>query len=168
MSDSRPAHCCSRIELVYANLLLRLWVGLRLGMAAVDKWRAGSGDTVSFSMDNYTAKTQRIADLTHNNGFLPQWMCNQFGHAVGYMLGITAIWVTVGLFTRLGLLAAGFVVLSLGFGLATLPDDTEVVLIGIHVLLIAAALATNPHNKISLDGILFRGKGKAASTEAGA
>ena len=43
-------------------------------------------------------------------------------------------------------------------GLATLPDDTEIVYIGLSVLIVAAALATNPHNRISVDGLLKRNK----------
>jgi thiosulfate dehydrogenase (quinone) large subunit len=158
MSESETK-CCSGLHLTFANLILRLWIGLRLFMAGVDKFRAGDGaDKVTFSMDNYAAKTARIAKLMSDNSFLPANMCDLYAKSIGYVLLAVGAWVVVGLFTELGLLAAGFTVLSLGFGLAALPDDTEVVYIGIHVLVIAGALATCRTKGISLDGLLFRRK----------
>lgn len=150
--------CCTRLEFVFANLLLRLWIGLRLVMAGLDKFRAGEGTATTFSVENYTAKTERIARLTWEKGFLPEDLCRMYAQPLGYVLVFAGLWAVVGLFSRVGLLFAGFMFLSLGLGLATLPDDTEVVLIGIQVLICAAALASNGHNKISLDGLFFRGK----------
>ena len=158
MSESEKK-CCSNIGLTFANLVLRLWIGLRLFMAGVDKFRAGDGAAnASFSLENYGTKTARIAKLMADNSFLPADLCDLYAKSIGYVLLAVGAWVVVGLFTELSLLAAGLTVLSLGFGLAALPDDTEVVYIGIHVLVIAAALATCRHKGISLDGILFRRK----------
>ena len=162
MSES-DTKCCSSISLTFANLLLRLWVGLRLFMAGVDKFREGNGlgdapNNVSFSMANYEAKTGRIAKLMADNSFFPPKMCEMYARSIGYVLLAVGVWVVLGLFTELGLLVAGFTVLSLGLGLAALPDDAEVVYIGVHVLIIAAALATCKNKQISLDGLLFRRK----------
>ena len=154
MSSSSPASC--RCELALANLLLRLWIGLRLFMAGLDKFRAGEGAEATFSLENYDAKVGRIAQLTWEKGFLPEWMCKAYAMPVGYLLLIAGIWSVVGIFSRLGLFFAGLVFLSLGFGLATLPDDTEVLFIGMHILIVAAALYTTPHAKFSVDGL--RGK----------
>lgn len=162
--DSDPApRTSSPVALAFANLLLRLWVGLRLFMAGVDKFREGNGwgsapGSVSFSMDNYAAKTGRIAKLMTENSFFPKEMCEMYAKSIGYVLLAVGVWVVVGLFTEVGLLLAGLTVLSLGLGLAALPDDTEVVYIGIHVLIIAAALATCKAKQISLDGLFFRRK----------
>lgn len=158
MSESETK-CCSGLHLTLANLILRLWIGLRLFMAGVDKFRAGDGaEFVTFSMENYEIKTARIAKLMSENSFLPADMCDLYAKSIGYVLLAVGAWVVVGLFTELSLLVAGLTVLSLGFGLAALPDDTEVVYIGVHVLVIAAALATCGNKGISLDGLLFRKK----------
>lgn len=154
MSEAKQEPSCCNNSLAYANLLLRLWIGLRLFMAGVDKFRAGNGSGATFNMDNFHKKSEQIAALMSNNSFLPAWACNLYAKSIGFVLLAVGIWVAVGICTELGLLAAGFVVLSLGFGLAALPDDTEVVYIGIHVLIIAAALATARNNKLSLDGVL--------------
>jgi len=153
------AKCCSSLHLTFANLILRLWIGLRLFMAGVDKFRSGDGaQNVTFSMENYETKTARIAKLMSDNSFLPANICDLYAKSIGYMLLAVGAWVVIGLFTELSLLVAGLTVLSLGFGLAALPDDTEVVYIGVHVLVIAAALATCRNKGISLDGLLFRKK----------
>lgn len=151
-----PSSASCRCEIAYANLLLRLWIGLRLVMAGLDKFRAGEGENATFSFENYYAKVGRIAQLTWEKGFLPEWMCKAYAMPVGYLLLLAGLWAVVGIFSRIGLFFAGLVFLSLGFGLATLPDDTEVLFIGVHILIVAAALYTTPHAKFSVDG--FRGK----------
>ncbi len=161
MSDSSCSSSC-RWELSLANLLLRLWIGLRLFFAGLDKFRAGSGEDATFSLENYEKKMQAIANLTHENGFLSQNLCDLYAKPLGYLLIIGGVWAVLGLFSRLGVFFCGLLFLSLGVGLATLPDDAEVVYIGVHILIAAAALATNPYNKLSLDGLLFRGGKKAA------
>ncbi len=157
MSDSSCSTSC-RWDLAFANLLLRLWIGLRMIFAGLDKFRAGSGEEATFNAENYEKKMQAIANLTHENGFLPQNLCDLYAKPLGYLLLVGGVWAVLGLASRLGLLFCGLVFLSLGVGLATLPDDTEVVYIGVHILIVAFALATNPHNKLSLDGLFCRGK----------
>jgi uncharacterized membrane protein YphA (DoxX/SURF4 family) len=154
MSDSSRSSS-NHWDLALANLLLRLWIGLRLVFAGIDKFRYGSGADATFNMENYEKKMAAIAKLTYNNGFLPENLCNLYAKPLGYLLLVAGVWAVLGLFSRLGLFFAGLVFLSLGVGLATLPDDTEVLLI------VAAALATNQHSKFSLDGLLF-GKKKNA------
>ncbi len=164
MSD-QPAESSCRygISFVFANLILRLWVALRLFMAGVDKWRGGDGAKATFNMDNFNVKTDRIAKLMSDNSFLPESMAGPYSKSIGYILIAVGIWVALGLFSEVALLAAGFTVLSLAFGLAALPDDTEVVYIGIHVLIIAFALVTQKANKISLDGLFRRGACKKSA-----
>lgn len=158
MSDTPATPSSSRCDLAIANLLLRLWIGLRLFFAGLDKFRMGSGEDATFSMENYEKKMGAIAKLTYENGFLPKALCDLYAKPLGFLLLIAGAWVVIGLLSRWSLFFAGLVTLSLGLGLATLPDDTEVLYIGVHILIIAAALATNQHNKLSLDGLLCRKK----------
>ena len=162
MSDSKcSTKCCANLSAAYAHLLLRLWVGMRLFMAGVDKLRDGSGANATFSMDNLAKKSARIADLMSSNSFLPKGMCEQFAHVIVWPLLGVGLWVVLGVFTELGLFAAGLVFLALGFGLAALPDDAELVgNIGISIGLVALALMTAHAKKFSVDGI-FRGKKKS-------
>ena len=159
MSDTSSSNCSSCCGYAFAHLLLRLWVGMRLFMAGLDKFRWGNGATVSFGLDNYAKKTGPLAKLMTDNSFMPEWACNAFAATIGYILIPVGIWVAIGIFTEFGLLAAGLVFLALGFGLASLPDDTEVVTnIGLSILIVAAALVTAKAKNFSLDGFLARKK----------
>ncbi|MFO1482947.1 MAG: DoxX family membrane protein [Verrucomicrobiaceae bacterium] len=160
MSDSSSSKCCGSSGYAFAHLLLRLWVGMRLFMAGLDKFRWGNGAETTFSIANYTdKKAPPIAKLMSTNSFLPESMCGPFANSIGYLLVVVGIWVAIGICTEFGLLAAGLVFLMLGFGLAALPDDTEVVSnIGLSILIVAAALVTAKAKNYSLDGLLFRKK----------
>jgi uncharacterized membrane protein YphA (DoxX/SURF4 family) len=160
MSDTTSSKCCGSLSYDFAHVLLRLWVGMRLFMAGLDKFRYGNGPDTTFSIANYTDKKgPPIAKLMSTNSFMPEWACNAFASTIGYVLLLVGVWVAIGICTEFGLLAAGLVFLSLGFGLAALPDDTEVVSnIGLSILIVAAALVTSKAKSLSLDGILARKK----------
>ncbi len=151
--------CCSSWAFAFAHLITRLWVALRLFMAGVDKFRKGSGaDGTTFSLENYHEKSTQIASLMSSNSFLPEQLCKAFANGIGYALLAVGAWVAIGLFTEFSLLVAGFLLLSLGFGLAVLPDDTEVVMIGVSILIAAAALMSAHAKTFSLDRLFFRRK----------
>ena len=167
MSDkSCSTPCCPRLDIAFANFITRLWVGMRLFMAGVDKFRSGDGAAATFNAGNYETKTGVIAKLMTDNSFLPTFLppsvIDAYAHGIGYALLFVGVWVVLGLFSELSLLAAGLTFLSLGFGLAALPDDTELgVNIGIGIIITYLALTTAKHGFLSLDGIL-RGKKKSA------
>lgn len=167
MSDnSCSSHCCPRLDLAFANLITRLWVALRLFMAGMDKFRSGDGAEATFNFANYETKTNLIAKLMSDNSFLPAFLpsaaIDAYTYGIGFALIIVGVWVALGLFSQFSLLAAGLTFLSLGFGLAALPDDTELgVNIGIGIMIVFLALSTAKHGFISLDGLL-RGKKKSA------
>ena len=159
MSDTTSSKCCGNCSYDFAHLLLRLWVGMRLFMAGIDKFRWGNGATATFGLENYPKKTDPLAKLMADNSFLPEFACKSFASVIGYILIPVGIWVALGILTEFGLLAAGLVFLMLGFGLASLPDDTEMVTnIGLSVLIVAAALVTSKAKTFSLDGFLARKK----------
>lgn len=162
MSDSSSSKCSNNCSYAFAHLLLRLWVGMRLFMAGLDKFRWGNGADTTFSIANYhDKKAAPIAKLMSTNSFLPESMATSFANVIGYILVLVGIWAAVGIFTEFGLLAAGLVFLMLGFGLAALPDDTEVVSnIGLSILIVAAALITSKAKNFSLDGVIFKKKGE--------
>jgi uncharacterized membrane protein YphA (DoxX/SURF4 family) len=161
---SRPIFFRQRLDLAFANLVLRLWVALRLVMAGVDKFRMGDGSAATFNSENYKTKTDLISKLISENSLLPaigfnQGMIDAYAHSLGYILPIVGVWVLVGLFSEFALLAAGLTFISLGFGLAALPDDMELTAnIGVGVALVALALITNRHGFLSLDGLFGRGR----------
>ena len=76
MSDKTcsTTSCCPRLDLAFANLITRLWVGMRLFMAGVDKFRSGDGAAATFNAGNYDTKTGVIAKLMTDNSFLPAFL----------------------------------------------------------------------------------------------
>jgi len=159
MSEASRSKC--RCEIACANLILRLWVGLRLFMAGIDKFRDKATKEYVFNTwdvlkknaqplyDNMTAETIM--------GKAPM-LVSSYVFILAYALIIVGIWVIVGLFTRTSLLLAGLLLVSLSFGLMALPDDDQAVLRGFEVAITAFALVTCSHNIFSLDGLLFRSK----------
>jgi uncharacterized membrane protein YphA (DoxX/SURF4 family) len=157
MSEAKQDKPCCDYSLTFAHLILRLWVGMRLFMAGIDKFRYGSGESTTWNMENFHRKSDQIATLMATNSFLPKSLCTLYANTIAYPLIIVGIWVALGIFTEFGLLAAGLVFLSLGFGLAALPDDSEVTAnIGISIIIVGFALATARSKALSLDGLLRR------------
>jgi thiosulfate dehydrogenase [quinone] large subunit len=166
-SSSSNAKCCPRFELAAAHLIARLWVAMRLFMAGLDKFRSGDGAAATFNMGNYETKTNLIAKLMSDNSFLPSvlpgFAIEAYAHSVGFILVIVGLWTALGIKSTWALLVAGLTFLSLGFGLAALPDDTELTAnIGIGVMITFLALSTAQHGYLSLDGLLSRGKAPKA------
>ncbi|SKA90670.1 thiosulfate dehydrogenase [quinone] large subunit [Prosthecobacter debontii] len=171
MSDHKSS-CCTRLDLAFANLITRLWVAMRLFMAGVDKFRAGDGAAATFNSANYETKTGLISKLMTENSMLsailPQSAIESYAHSIGYALIAVGIWAAVGIFSEFALFAAGLTFLSLGFGLAALPDDMELTAnIGVGILLTAIALYTNKSGYLSVDGLIGRGRAKKSVSSEG-
>jgi len=167
-AENEDTKCCSSWAFAFAHLLTRLWVAERLIMAGVDKFRKGNGwENSTFNMENYHEKSAQIASLMSSNSFIPKEFCLQFANGIGYGLLAVGAWVAIGFLTELSLFAAGVVLLMLGFGLAALPDDTEVVLIGMSILITAAALMSSSAKTFSLDRLFFRRKKVVVATPSG-
>jgi thiosulfate dehydrogenase (quinone) large subunit len=142
----------------YAHLILRLWVGMRIFFAGVDKFREKGGST--FSMEWLDKNMSQIRDgmETGATAILPKFSIGLFTTFLPWALLIVGAWAILGIATRLGLFAAGMLFVSLSVGLMALPDDNQVVMRGIEVAVTALALMTAHDNKWSLDGLLFRKK----------
>ena len=162
MSECTKDKCC-QLELVFAHTILRLWVGIRLFMAGVDKFRVKGGTTLG---KEYLEKNlEPITKLMSENAlFLPPAMIKPYFYALTFGLLISGALAIVGLFTRYALFGGGLIFVSLAFGLLALPDDNAGLMRGIEVLITGFALYTARHNLLSVDGIaccLFRKKKSA-------
>jgi uncharacterized membrane protein YphA (DoxX/SURF4 family) len=161
MSDKSCNSCC-RLEWTYAHTILRLWVGLRLFMAGIDKFRTKGATT--FSFENLGKNLEPIQKLMEDNtpGFLlPKFMIAPYFYALTAGLIIAGITSLLGVCTRLSLFIGGLLFVSLSHGIMALPDDKDAVWLGIQVAITAFALITSSHNQLSVDGLLFRGKKSA-------
>ena len=102
----------------------------------------------------------------NNDSPLPFWMIEQYAGTLGWMLLIVGAWVLTGLCSRAALIAAGFVFLSLTFGLATIGADPEIVERGIEIGLVVGALALARYQVFGVDGLirLALGGGRSSSS----
>ena len=165
MSNSSCESKCS-LDWAFAHLILRLWVGLRLLLAGIDKMRekGGSGFGVEFIEKSMAPIIKTITD----NTLIPGWAIAPYGVVLPWVLLIAGLLCIVGLCTRWSLLLGGLTFVSLAVGLMALPDDDQAVFRGIEVALTALALMTAAHNKFSVDGLLFSKKGGCCAKEAAA
>jgi thiosulfate dehydrogenase [quinone] large subunit len=135
----------------WACLLLRLWVGMRLFFAGITKWKSGASE---FKAEAMKLKMNAISEQMATNTPIPRGMTDAFANMLPYALVAAGALIIVGLFTRLSLIAGGFIFLSLAFGLMMLPDDKESVFRGIEIALVAGALALSKYNILAVDNLI--------------
>ena len=116
----------------------------------------------------YTEIMGRVTGPMNTDSPLRLWMIAAFAGTLGWMLLIVGAWVLIGLASRTALVAAGFVFLSLTFGLATIGADPEIVERGIEIGLVVGALALARYQVFGCDGLirLAMGGGKSGDSEA--
>ncbi len=146
----------------WACLLLRLWVGMRLLFAGLTKWKSGASE---FKADAMKTKMQAISEQMATNTPIPRGMTDAFANSLPYALVAAGALIIVGLFTRLSLIAGGFIFLSLAFGLMMLPDDTQSIYRGIEIGLVAGALALSRYNILAVDNLIGMALYKAPSKD---
>jgi uncharacterized membrane protein YphA (DoxX/SURF4 family) len=153
MSEAIKDKCC-QLELVFAHTILRLWVGIRLFMAGVDKFRVKGGTTLG--REYFEKNLEPITKLMNENALFlsgnPDLLIKYY-HALAYGLLISGALCIVGLLSRYALFVGGLIFVSLAFGLLALPDDNAGLMRGIEVAITAFALVTARHNMLSVDGI---------------
>lgn len=165
MSNNSCDSKCS-LDWAFAHLILRLWVGLRLLMAGVDKMRQKGGD--GFGFEWIEKSMAPIAETIAKNTMLPGWAITPYAKVLPFALLISGFLCVFGVCTRWALLLGGLTFVSLAMGLMALPDDDQAVYRGIEVALTALALMTAAHNKFSVDGLLFGGKKGGCCAKEGA
>ncbi len=157
---------------------------MRLFFAGLEKWKTKVTESVTDAEGEIFEKTfwkydvfgenasaiynenmGRITSNMNNDSPLQLWMIEQFASTLGWMLLIVGAWVLIGLFSRAALVAAGFVFLSLTFGLATIGADPEIVERGIEIALVVGALALARYQVFGVDGLirLALGGGRSSS-----
>ncbi|MFP6874132.1 MAG: hypothetical protein VCA55_11560 [Verrucomicrobiales bacterium] len=155
--------CCNRIFRgeAWACFLLRMWIGMRLLFAGLTKWKVKNDEGQwEFAPSNGEKVMENITGVMKANTPIPESMLGYYATFLPWALVITGIWVIIGLFTRLSLIAAGAVILSLSFGLMLLPDDVDTVRRGVEILIIALALVTVKHNIFAVDNLVEMAIGK--------
>lgn len=150
-------NCCCRIFRgeAWACFFLRIWIALRLTLAGITKFLdKNEEDKWELAKENATGAMEKITGSMKTHTPIPQWMLDQYAAVLPYALTGVGCWVAIGLFTRLSLIAAGGLILSLTFGLLILPDDVAGTMRGIEIIIVALALITAKHNIFAVDNLI--------------
>ena len=135
---------------------------MRLLFAGLTKWKGKNEETGEweFATENGKYVMDNITKVMKDNTPMSDKMLESYATVLPWALVITGAWVIIGLFTRISLIAAGAVILSLSFGLMLLPDDVDVVRRGVELVVIALALMTVKHNILAVDNLVDMAIGK--------
>jgi thiosulfate dehydrogenase (quinone) large subunit len=155
----------------FAYLLLRLWLGLRALYAGVEKY-AGTTTVREPLLDEFGEPdmsgamievSRKVYGLAHYQGvppplaakfaaepLLPAWALAIYEAVLGPLLVLIGLTLLVGLASRITLLLHGLVYCSLTVGLILLNESGGVAWLGIHLLLVVAALRLLAHNRFTL------------------
>ena len=154
-----------------AFLLLRLWLAMRAIATGVEKF-AGKVTEQKPLLDEFgqpdingtmVAVDHKIYALKYYQGipaalqskfaaepFLPAFLMKPYAASLGYVLIISGLMLLLGIGTRTSLFIQGLIYVSLSFGLVLINESGGVAWLGIHMLLVVAALVLAQHNRFAL------------------
>jgi thiosulfate dehydrogenase (quinone) large subunit len=173
MTDStalRPAPAQqARWDFTFAFLALRFWLGARALFVGIQKFATyksvatplidpstgqpdASGVMVnvnikSYALANYAGIPVGLKDKFAHDPLLPKFALVLFDHVLGPAFILAGIMLIIGLGTRLSLLLQAVLFLMLTIGLILIDQNDGVAYLGIHIGLVAAALALAQYNR---------------------
>jgi thiosulfate dehydrogenase [quinone] large subunit len=174
MNDSNQDKSCEpcSCDFTLAFWVLRLWLATRAILTGIEKYSAfntiqkplidqttgmedPSGAMVEvkvkyYAVTNYSGIPTSLKDQFVNEPLLPHPMLNLFDHLLGPALIATGVMLLLGLGTRLSLFVQGLIYCGLTVGLILIKQDAGVSALGVHVALVALALALARYNKLAL------------------
>ena len=159
-------------DFTYAYLVLRLWLGVRsltIGIEKFGTYRSvamplidpstgqpdASGVMInvnikSYALANYAGIPASLRDKFSHEPFLPKFALVAFDKMLGPAFILTGIMLLIGLGTRLSLLGQALLYIALTVGLVLINQPDGVAYLGIHIGLVAAALALAEHNRFAV------------------
>jgi thiosulfate dehydrogenase [quinone] large subunit len=165
--------CCgaNTLALVYGSLLARLWLGVRAVQTGVEKYaktlqvdgQAVKVDGVANEEGLTTVAASKAYALDACHG-VPEALMKKFqaeplmlkfalplyDKLLGPALLGLGVMILLGLFYRTSLFLLGLLYISLTWGLILIKQDDGVSWLGVHMILIVAALALAQHNRLAI------------------
>lgn len=159
------------LALTYAFWCLRLWLGLRVLVAGLEKFSGKitvqqplldangtpdpSGAVVAVSKKvygfaHYQSIPENLRDKFLQEPLLPGFLTAPFYALLGYLLIGLGLALLLGIRTREALLGIGLVFTLLTVGLILIGQDPGVAWLAAHIVLVAVALVLSPYNRWSL------------------
>lgn len=158
------------LGLVLGMLTLRIWLSVRAIQTGIEKFAGTSSGSRAVEIDGapnaygLTEDTSsKVYALSQYNGvpaplyekfssepLIPEWALNLYNVILGPVLILLGLTLLLGIATRISLFAMGLVYTSLTFGLILVKQDAGIAWLGVHILLVVAALALAKFNRFAL------------------
>jgi thiosulfate dehydrogenase [quinone] large subunit len=159
------------LSLTYAFWCLRLWLGVRILLAGVEKFSGkisvqqplldangapdSSGAVVEvtkkvYGFAHYQAIPDTLQDKFANEPLLPGFLATPFYFVLGYVLIALGLALLLGIRTREALLGIGVIFTLLTIGLILIGQEQGVAWLGVQILIVVAALVLLPYNRWSI------------------
>jgi thiosulfate dehydrogenase [quinone] large subunit len=160
----------NKLGLIFASLLLRLWLGVRAVQTGIEKY-AGSKmsdqpievdgevydtnltaavSSKGYALDNYHGVPEALKSKFAEEPLMMGWALNIYDIVLGPALIVLGIAILLGLASRVSLLLLGLVYISLTWGLILIKQDAGVAWLGVHMIMIVMALHLADNNRLSI------------------
>lgn len=158
------------LGLTLGMLTLRIWLAIRAIQTGIEKF-AGTGTASKaitidgapndyglteaasykvYALSNYQGVPGPLYDKFASEPLIPGWGLDLYNIILGPALLILGFALLLGLATRFTLFAMGLLYTSLTFGLILIKQDAGIAWLGIHIIMIVAALALAKHNRFAV------------------
>ncbi|MCH6256109.1 hypothetical protein MLD52_06085 [Puniceicoccaceae bacterium K14] len=156
---------------VFSYALLRIWLGMRALLTGLEKFSGsiiqrqplldefGEPDITgamveiskkTYGIDHYQGMPDVLLEKFQNEPLIPNWALNLFEGALGPFLILFGIAVLIGFAPRIMLFAQGLLYCSLSLGLILLNESGGVAWLGVHVIMVVAALQLVKYDRFSV------------------
>ncbi len=155
---------------MYASLLLRLWLAVRAIQTGLEKYVGSRSSEQVLNVDNvpneeglaavssskfyafgeYRGIPASLLKRFHEEPLVWKAVLPVYDKILGPAFVILGVTVLLGLAYRTSLFLLGLLYISLTWGLILLKQDDGVSWLGVHMLLVVAALALADHNRCAI------------------
>lgn len=145
MTDSKNSENKANPDLTLACLGLRIYVGLQVLLAGVDKFMT---EGQFGGITAYKENMLRMADGISGSSILLPWMTTPYALVLPWVLLLSGIAILLGIKNRIALSVAALTYISLSIGLALVRENVS--FLGVYLGLTVAALCLNKYNRFAL------------------
>jgi len=149
--------CCgaNTLALVYGSLLARVWLGVRALQTGIEKFAGSKASEKVINIDGAPNDYGLSAGDSIKEKFQEEPMMLKFAlplydKLLGPALLLLGLAILLGFAYRTSLFVLGLLYISLTWGLILIKQDDGVSWLGVHMILIVAALALAQHNRFSV------------------
>ncbi len=171
-SETKPStSCCGdgKLGYIYGAWILRGWLGVRAVQTGIEKYAGlkatsplvkvegvaneqglAADPLKEYAMSHYHGVPGGLFDQFTKEPLMPKMMLPLYDKVLGPALILLGLTILLGLAYRTSLFLLGLLYISLTWGLIILKQDEGVSWLGVHMILIALALMTAEHNRLSI------------------